>query len=325
MKYYLYPPFFVIEPQISFSDAWETFCCQLLNLANKTHTITRIIPPDDGVDLLWDAEKIAYQCKSVKLGSKLDLVKVKGSIDKALKKQANFGWQRYVLCTNIDLTGQERAKIKKMLQNIEFITGTQWIGICEQFPNEVGSRFNQLITIPKNKIIRLLESDMLEKYKRTLESKKTEIIKLIIYSKQSEKLFELPISIECTIKDLLAILIDIFKLPEVKNFHQLDISFDLEHAILINNDEVPLTKKISELELENIPIVTFFSKFKLNDTKGQLEGNVFQLITPESLTYSLLSKEERIQMAVDRYKEEMNQLFENATIRFRKRLNQARF
>ncbi len=25
MQYYLYPPFFVIEPQISFDEAWEVF------------------------------------------------------------------------------------------------------------------------------------------------------------------------------------------------------------------------------------------------------------------------------------------------------------
>jgi len=68
MEYLFYPPFFEISPQKSFNDAWEVFCCQILNIYNNTNDIRQRKPPDLGVDLLWHSKGIAYQCKSVENG-----------------------------------------------------------------------------------------------------------------------------------------------------------------------------------------------------------------------------------------------------------------
>src|SRR5947209_16787429 len=99
MEYHLYPPFFVVEPETSFDDAWEAFCCELLNLENHTHTIRRRRPPDQGCDILWEEEKIAYQCKAVEEGrsGKLNLSKVRESIQRAKKNQHILGWERYTI------------------------------------------------------------------------------------------------------------------------------------------------------------------------------------------------------------------------------------
>src|SRR5437870_5691049 len=68
MEYFFYPPFFEIAPEPSFDQAWESFCCLLLNLEHRTHDIRRRVPPDFGVDLYWPEQRIAYQCKAVLSG-----------------------------------------------------------------------------------------------------------------------------------------------------------------------------------------------------------------------------------------------------------------
>jgi len=84
MEYHLYPPFFNINGE-DFDDAWEILCCRLLNLKHRTHEISRIKAPDESRDLYWEAKRIAYQCKAVRLGSKLNLTEVKKQL-KGLKR-----------------------------------------------------------------------------------------------------------------------------------------------------------------------------------------------------------------------------------------------
>jgi hypothetical protein len=59
MEYHFHPPYFRSDPHLSFADAWEFFCCRLLNLENGTTAIRRREAPEQGVDLIWQAEGIA--------------------------------------------------------------------------------------------------------------------------------------------------------------------------------------------------------------------------------------------------------------------------
>jgi len=146
MYYYFYPPFFVVDPQTSFDEAWEVFCCEMLNLDNSTNLIRRRVPPDLGADLIWDEKQIIFQCKSVINGdaSDLDISKIKQSIDRAKENQASLGWQKYVLCTNVDLTGSQEQKLRGYLPGILFRTSTYWTSLCKKFPRHASYRFRSL-------------------------------------------------------------------------------------------------------------------------------------------------------------------------------------
>lgn len=152
MTYYLYPPFFIIEPESSFDDAWEAFCCEFLNLENHTNTIRRRRPPDLGCDLIWEEQKVAYQCKAVEnsRSGQLNSNKVRESIETAKKNKDTVGWVRYVLCTNVNLTGKQEQKIRMMLPEIEFFTLNYWIALCKKFPSVADTRFHRLISIPQH-------------------------------------------------------------------------------------------------------------------------------------------------------------------------------
>ena len=149
MEYHLYPPFFVIEPQTSFSKAWEDFCRRLLNLDWRTTAIHRRTPPDRGIDLFWQAEGIAYQCKAVESGFPGDFrtAHVKTSIKKAQEYQAQIGWQKYVLCTNVDLTGPQTETLQQMLPGIEMLLGGYWTDLCQRFHEQIADRFRLLIPV----------------------------------------------------------------------------------------------------------------------------------------------------------------------------------
>src|SRR5439155_24283856 len=66
------------------------------------------------------------------------------SIDRAIENQGVLKWQRYVLCTNVDLTGSQEQKLREYLPFIEFLTKTYWINLCSKFSQSVSHRFRFL-------------------------------------------------------------------------------------------------------------------------------------------------------------------------------------
>ena len=154
MDYHLTPPLFGIEPQTSFDEAWEVFCCELLNLENDTMLIRRRTPPDLGADLIWDEKKVIYQCKSSKdgQGRSFSIDKAEKSIARALANREIIGWQKYVLCTNVNLTGEIEQKLKAVLPEIEILGEAYWVNLCRKFHQEeaVISRFRyQSYSLPE--------------------------------------------------------------------------------------------------------------------------------------------------------------------------------
>jgi hypothetical protein len=125
----LQPPFFVVEPETSFANAWEVFCCQVLNRHHKTTDIYQRKPPEGGIDLYWPAKKLAYQCKSVedKTGQ-FSLSKAMASIDSALKTRRELPWEKYILCANVVLTGEQERKLREQLpdKELELPTPSFW-------------------------------------------------------------------------------------------------------------------------------------------------------------------------------------------------------
>jgi len=142
---HLYPPFFGVEPQTSFADAWEVFCCDVLNRHEKTTHIRRRTAPDAGIDLIWQEKSIAYQCKSVESGKTgdFDVTKALESFEAAKKSQAKIPWKQYIICTNVELTGSQETKICEQCSEVDvrFLTPSFWIPRCHEQWHEVGGRF----------------------------------------------------------------------------------------------------------------------------------------------------------------------------------------
>jgi len=143
---HLYPPLFIVEPQTSFADAWEVFCCEVINRHNETTEIYRRKAPESGIDLYWQSKQIAYQCKSVEdATSRFSVSKALKSLESAMKIRDSLRWNRYVFCTNVALTGPQEMQLRTILQEVEFLTPSFWVPrITEQLPH-LRDRFRQLI------------------------------------------------------------------------------------------------------------------------------------------------------------------------------------
>ncbi|MGH2510544.1 MAG: hypothetical protein ACRDHZ_24480, partial [Ktedonobacteraceae bacterium] len=149
MFYNLYPPCFIIDPQTSFDDAWEVFCCQLLQLEHQTGEIYQREPPESGVDLFWRAQGIAYQCKSTVKGQggKISLAKMSKSLKDALQVQQSLGWQQYVFCTNVKVTGKQDDTLRQIYPNIDFYGPAYWQRLCHSFHAHVTNRFRIMLPL----------------------------------------------------------------------------------------------------------------------------------------------------------------------------------
>jgi len=137
---HLYPPLFVVGPQTSFADAWEVFCCDVLNRHYKSNNIRRRKAPEGGIDLYCASEKVAYQCKSVEESTgKFSVSKAVKSLKAALKTAKKLRWDRYVICSNVDLTGPQEQQLRDVFPEISF-----WIPRCREQSRHLGGRFRRL-------------------------------------------------------------------------------------------------------------------------------------------------------------------------------------
>lgn len=134
----LFPPFLHVSGENGFPDMWEAFCYHLISLDKKTDEIIRRKAPDYGIDLYWPQHRIAYQCKSVESGkdSAFDVSYAKASMRRALEAQSNVLWEKYVICTNVELTGSKENSLREIFDAVEFRTRLYWIGVCGDYPQK---------------------------------------------------------------------------------------------------------------------------------------------------------------------------------------------
>ncbi len=125
--YRLTPPFLHLPEQTDFSKAWEGFCCKVLNLKFKTDEIYVRNPPEQGVDLFYPTQKIAYQCKSVESGKSGDFNSTHAisSYNAAQQHQQAIGWVEYALCTNVDITGTAEATLRSAIPNLTILLSSR--------------------------------------------------------------------------------------------------------------------------------------------------------------------------------------------------------
>jgi hypothetical protein len=113
-------------------------------LHNRTDDIRRRTPPETGIDLYCDQQKIAYQCKSVEeANGKLKPDKAEKSLHSALtiRNSAATPWEKYVICSNAPLTGTCEERLKAICKDVQFLTPDFWEPICRKNWNDLKDRF----------------------------------------------------------------------------------------------------------------------------------------------------------------------------------------
>lgn len=322
MEYHLYPPFFLIEPQISFDKAWEFFCCRLLNLTNKTTDIYVREPPDRGVDLFWPAEGIAYQCKSVESGRTKDFqaAHVKTSLKKAQDYQTQIGWRQYILCTNVDLTAPQEETLLRMRPDMKILRCSYWTELCRRFHEQIADRFQLLIPVAPTHVqqaVQAINHLYLSTYlPQMLEYSQESLITILLYSDRHKHIFEFSIPSAFTAHEVLLMLRALFGLPGPKYIREHNTTVSLEHSLHVNNKEVAPRQKLSELQISDRPLVTLWKTMVWSDNGHKTQTTDLEspfkrlILDPKGPIYG----PERL--AVEQYTQEIDRAIDQAVARF---------
>jgi len=307
--YQFFPPFFIVNEETNFSDSWEVFCCKLLNLENKTSSIIRRLPPESGVDLFFPEQKIAYQCKSVETGltSGFNLTKIKESYNSALSIKSSLGWDKYIVCLNIDLTGIQEANLKKELPDTIILTKSYWTTLCNKFSVAVQENFRRLIPIPQKMVEEEITESFYSKYSDHLkELLKTDSFNLLFYSNRHNSVYRIPVSKKFKVIDLLNILINFFDLPPAKEFTD-GVEVSISYSIFFNDKKIPLEGTIGESGIDENSIITFWLKIVHSQNNKTATSTTIQMLTNVSMKRAM----NPVHYALEDYKDLISSSFLN--------------
>ncbi len=308
--YQLYPPIFVVNEETNFPDSWEVFCCKLLNLENKTSSIVRRLPPENGVDLFFPDSKIAYQCKSVETGltSGFNLTKIKNSYNSALAIKPSLGWEKYVVCINTELTGTQEENFKKELPDVTILTKSYWTTLCNKFATAVQENFRKLIPIHPQTVEEKITNGFYDNYSNQLKSLlNTKCFDLLFYSNRHNSVYRIPVSKDFKVSDLLHILRGIFNLPPATEFSG-GVEVSISYSIVFNDKKVPLNQTIGESGIDENSFITFWLTMTYSKDNEKATSTTMQMITIDSAKRIM----NPVKYALEDYKELISRSFINA-------------
>lgn len=308
--YHLYPPFFLVPEEGNFADAWESFCCKMLCLVENTDEIYRRNFPEQGIDLYYPTKKIAYQCKSVNSGKSGDfnVTKAINSIKSAKKVKNVVGWEKYAICTNVDITGASEVKIREELSDAIIHPKSYWQNLCEKYHQYVERNFRIILDIPPKRLMDTLNDSFYSGYSYKMKKDlKKDSIDIFLYSNRQDKIYRLPVSPYFKVKDLLQILRGFFKLPESDTFESEQITVSIRHSIVINGMKQAFSKTLQELGVVTGDIITYWTNFVWKDESDEFEGDVIHIITLGALERR--DPRLRAQKAIEKFEKEVQRAF----------------
>lgn len=312
MIYHLYPPFFIVSEESDFADAWEAFCCKLLNLKEKTDDIYRRHPPEQGIDLYYPNKQTAYQCKSVESGKSGDfnVTKALESIKSAKSAKPKVPWKEYVLCTNVDITGTAEAKLREELPDIVIRPRSYWQKLCEEFKTYVERNFRLLLTIPADRIVDTINQAFYDNYSNELKAMLSkESFEIILYSNRHDKVYKIPVAPEFKVEDLLHILKWFFKLPGPRTIDSEGISVGLSHSIVFNGKKQVFSNSLQEAGIGAGSVITYWTTLVWEDEEGaRFNADVIHMMTADML--ERLDPTKRAQRAMKIFSDDIRKAFD---------------
>ncbi|MCC3261746.1 hypothetical protein [Paenibacillus polymyxa] len=310
MLYKLYPPFLVVPEEQDFSDAWESFCFKILSLEKSKNNLHRRNPPEQGVDLYDTTDKIAYQCKSVESGKSGDfnVTQAVNSLKSALAIKDELGWNTYILCSNVNVSGSAENKLKEIFPDIIIKSQNNWESMCEKYSDKVERNFNRLVKIPSERVVASIKEEIYDSYSADLINKiEKESYDIFLFTNRYDTIYKVPVSPDFSIGQLLNILRIFFKLPESKQISSEGISVSLNHSIMFNKKKQPLSKSLKEVGIKDGEVVTYWTKIIWKDN-FELRTDVMYNMTFE-MTQKMFNKEERARKAIEIFQSEIIKCF----------------
>lgn len=235
------------------------------------------------------------------------------SLKTALRVKKKLGWKEYFICTNVDITGSQEQKILEVHPEVKFYTQSFWLSCCSEFQTIVAPRFRLLVRIEEPAVLMSINKIFLQDYAKALASSLAKSpLSLFVYSNRRKEIFRVPFSPDCTVDDVLEILIKIFQLPTARTYEAEEVSVSLSYKLVIDNSSVPLDKKLSELGLVNDSVVTCWTTIVWQDDRENTRADVtrMEMMTVAGAMKGMRSPEERGEAAIHKFKKEIDGAFD---------------
>jgi hypothetical protein len=280
MLYYLYPPFFHVPEQSNFPDAWESFCCKLLNLAKGTNEIYVRTAPEQGIDLYFPSKNIAYQCKSVESGKSGEFSSSKAieSLEAAKLARKDLGWKKYAICTNVNVSGIAERKLRSELRLLQIYPSSYWQRLCEKYPTEVNRNFRIVLDIPLQNPASLGTHPIVKHYSKKLKSKVGRgCYEVFLYSRGDDRLYLMPVCSSVTVQELLRVLRAFFNLPNGATVSTNGVQATLRHYIIVNGKEAAKTRTLRQLGVRANDVLMLGTHVSWNTPKAEFKSEILNI------------------------------------------------
>lgn len=252
----------VLPPDTNFGEAWESLCFALLSYELGHKGLTRLQPPDRGIDIWHRLKSRAYQCKSHQQGAlgNLDAIESINSLKMAFQHKASFEWHSYCFATNANYTGAAFEKILDEAVNlglsknqIEHLGPEYWNGLCEKFSEKISDRFDYRVTATTDQVIDAFrKARYFDRYVQEYEQKiKQANFSLVITNNRTPIEIEIPFSPDLCVENYLDVAKELLGISlEWTNFPDLDTSAGPSLSVTIDRKAQPFSTKIGHLPIK---------------------------------------------------------------------------
>jgi len=264
MKYDFSSQFLVIAPpSTNFGEAWEHLCETLLRAEHGPEGLSRIAPPDGGIDIYNQRTLHAYQCKSSENGAAGTIPgrESAASLKAAAVAKEQIPWDTYSFATNAPYSEKGRAAIRAAadevaidFDTVAFLGPEYWDELCSRHFDVVKDRFYYRITASEKDVLDAFRSaryypQYVEEYGKKI---KKGHFSLVITNNRTPVEIEIPFSEELTVKNYLDVAKQLLGVTlEWANFPDIGTSAGASLSITVDQYAQTFSKKISELPVES--------------------------------------------------------------------------
>jgi hypothetical protein len=254
----------VQPPDKTFGDAWESLCYTLL-IAEYRTSVTRLKPPDMGLDILHRSTSSAYQCKAHEQGA-FGAMSPTSSIDSlrsAHNHQGKFDWKQYCLATNADYSGEGLSKIINEAHSLgiaddqlRFLGSQHWDELCTKHENLIAERFDYRVSVSEKRVIEALHS--LSYYDRFVAEYGNRVtnrmaigdFRVVIANNRTQIRLEIPFSPDLTVTNLVDVAIDMLGVPlELTNFDDANLIVWANVSLTVDSVEQRLSQRVDDVQI----------------------------------------------------------------------------
>ncbi|MGH1280685.1 hypothetical protein [Bacillus basilensis] len=270
---------------------------KIVKIRKINNDIERGTPPEQGVDLHFKEKGIAYQCKSV-VGSisGFNITKAVKSLERALCIQKTLPWEQYIVCSNVNLTGNQITKLKEVYSNVDTKGHDYWVGLCEKYSQQVKRNFRVLLEIPSDIIhttFNSLEEHYLEKSKTKMEK---DTLEIFFYYEKHDRVYQMKVSLDFTLKELKNIIRSFLDIPKGL-IGQNGLVYIYDFLIIEGEKQEEEDKTLRDVGIIPNSVFTYWLSYSFEGRSGtKRTNNAMQWLTSSSFD-SVNEKEKYLEQA----------------------------